>query len=58
MFFVVSYKNYHSLAGSVATGMMIFGIVFTLTILFMTICMKLYQKRVTDLEKDYEDDEA
>ncbi|MDD4843975.1 MAG: hypothetical protein PHU31_06565 [Anaerotignum sp.] len=55
IFFVSSYVKYHSILGSIATGVFIFISVFVLTILTLSLSMKLYQKRISKIETDCEE---
>lgn len=51
-FFISSYVKYGSLMGSIATGVIIFMSVFILTILTLTVTMKMYQKKISKMETD------
>lgn len=58
--FFISYRNYHKLVGSIATGIIMFLSVGALCFFALTLSSKLYKKRVKKLEEtdnDSEDDE-
>ena len=55
--FFVSYRNYHKLVGSIATGVIMFFSIGILCMIALTICSKIYQKRVQKLEEGEDDSE-
>ena len=55
IFSVSSYIKYDSLMGSVATGVIMFTSVFLLTLIALTVTMKMYQKKITKLETECEE---
>lgn len=59
-FFMISYKRYGALIGSVAAGAFMFMITFLLTIIALAGTAALYKKRVNELETeiDESDEEA
>ena len=50
--FSVSYRNYHKLIGSIATGIIMFVQVEILCLLALMIFSKIYKRRVQKLEED------
>lgn len=56
-FFLFSYKNYHKLIGSVATGAFTFFMTFVISLAALTISAKVYHKRVDQLEEDFDEKE-
>ena len=50
--FVVSYRNYHKLIGSIATGVIMFVQVEIVCLLALMIFSKIYKRRVQKLEED------
>ena len=50
--FVLSYKNYHKLEGSIAVGVFMFVLVEILCLLALMISSKMYKKRLQKLEED------
>lgn len=55
--FFISYRNYHKLVGSIATGIIMFFSIEILCFLALTLSSKIYQKRIQKLE-NIEDDSA
>lgn len=57
IWFVISYKNYHKLVGSIATGVIIFLCIGVLCFFALTISSKVYKNRLQKLEniEDAED---
>ena len=51
LWFSISYRNYHKLAGSIATGIIMFFSVGVLCFLALTLSSKLYKKRIQKLEE-------
>ena len=56
IWFVISYKNYHKLAGAIATGVIMFLCISVLCFFALTISSKVYKNRLQKLE-DIEDPE-
>ena len=56
IWFIISYKNYHKLAGAIATGIIMFLSIEVLCFLALTVSSKLYKNRLQKLE-DIEDAE-
>lgn len=54
VFFISSYLKYEKLLGSIATGIFIFGSIFVLTFISLTICSTIYKKRVKKIEDNCE----
>ena len=52
IWFSVSYRNYHKLIGSIATGIIMFVQVEILCLLALMISSKIYKRRVQKLEED------
>ena len=52
IWFSVSYRNYHKLIGSIATGIIVFVQVEILCLLALMISSKIYKRRVQKLEED------
>ena len=52
IWFGVSYRNYHKLIGSIATGIIMFVQVEILCLLALMISSKIYKRRVQKLEED------
>ena len=52
IWFGVSYRNYHKLIGSIATGIIMFVQVEILGLLALMISSKIYKRRVQKLEED------
>ena len=52
IWFGVSYRNYHKLIGSIATGIIMFVQVEILCLLALMIFSKIYKRRVQKLEED------
>ena len=52
IWFSVSYRNYHKLIGSIATGIIMFVQVEILCLLALMIFSKIYKRRVQKLEED------
>lgn len=52
IWFSVSYRNYHKLIGSIATGIIMFVQVEILCLLTLMISSKIYKRRVQKLEED------
>ena len=50
--FSVSYRNYHKLIGSIATGVIMFVQVEILCLIVLMISSKIYKRRVQKLEED------
>ena len=50
--FSVSYRNYHKLIGSIATGVIMFVQVEILCLIALMISSKIYKRRVQKLEED------
>lgn len=57
LWFIISYRNYHKLAGSIATGVIMFLSVGILCLIALTISSRLYKKRLQKLE-EIDDDSA
>ncbi len=57
MWFVTSYRNYHKLAGSVATFVFMFIFVFIPCFAILTVTTGFYKKRKNQMEKQAELDE-
>ncbi|MDD6069498.1 MAG: hypothetical protein PUC12_01610 [Clostridiales bacterium] len=55
IWFVISYNNYHKLAGSIATGVFMFLCTGFLCLAMLTISSRIYKKRVEKLEEIEED---
>lgn len=55
IWFFVSYRNYHKLVGSIATGIFMFFSIGILCFLALTFCSMLYKKRLQKLEDTDED---
>lgn len=55
IFFLVSYRNYGKLVGSIATGIFMFLFVFFSTAVVLTVSAAIYKKRVKKLESDEEE---
>ena len=53
-FFFFSYYKYAKLAGSIATGIMLFLEIFVLTLGLLSLCAFIYKKRVKKLESEEE----
>ena len=53
--FIVSYRNYHMLVGSVAKGIVLGALTFVLCFGALTWCTSLYKKRVNRLEQEGEE---
>lgn len=53
---VISYRNYHKLVGSIATGVIMFFSIEILCFLALTLTSKIYKKRLKKLEDDSEDE--
>ena len=56
LWFIISYRNYHKLAGSIATGVIMFFSIEILCFLALTLTSKIYKKRLKKLEDDSEDE--
>ncbi len=54
MFFISSYLRYQKLLGSIATGVIILGIVFALDFVGLTVFSAIYKKRVKKIEESCE----
>ena len=52
--FGISYKNYHKFVGSIATFLFMFIMVSSVCFIALSVCTKLYQKKVSNLEKEEE----
>ena len=52
IWFGVSYRNYHKLIGSIATGVIMFVQVEILCLIVLMISSKIYKRRVQKLEED------
>ena len=52
IWFSISYRNYHKLIGSIATGIIMFVQVEILCLLVLMIFSKIYKRRVQKLEED------
>lgn len=57
LYFGISYKNYHRFWSSIAIGIICFTGTFLLTFLALSVCSKLYKKRLLYLENKLEDDD-
>ena len=58
--FFISYRNYHKLVGSIATGIIMFLSVGVLCFFALTLSSKFYKKRIQkleDIDESTEDDE-
>ncbi|MDO5146452.1 MAG: hypothetical protein Q4D60_05585 [Eubacteriales bacterium] len=55
IWFIISYRNYHKLTGSVAAGVFMFLTVLVLCLAALTISSKMYKKRLQKLEELEED---
>ncbi len=55
--FIISYRNYHKLAGSIATGSIMFLCVGGLCFTALTVFSGVYKKRVKKLEEEVEESE-
>lgn len=55
VFFLVSYKRYGALIGSVAAGAFMFILVFVCTIICLTGAASMYKKRVRKLEEELDE---
>lgn len=51
LWFIISYRNYHKLAGSIATGIVMFLSVGILCLIALTLSSKAYKKRLQKLEE-------
>lgn len=51
LFFGASYFRYHKLLGSIATGIFLFFLVFTVTYCTLSACTSLHQKRLRAFEE-------
>ena len=49
LWFIISYRNYHKLAGSIATGVIMFFSIEILCFLALTLTSKIYKKRLKKL---------
>lgn len=49
---VATYREYHALAGSIATGIVYFSVVFSACFVALSFAMHLYKKRVNRLENE------
>ena len=56
LWFIISYRNYHKLVGSIATGVIMFFSIEILCFLALTLTSKIYKKRLKKLEDDSEDE--
>lgn len=50
--FILSYKNYHKLEGSIAVGVFMFVVVEVLCLIALVIFSKMYKNRLQKLEED------
>ena len=57
IWFVISYRNYHKLAGSIATGIIMFASIEILCLAALMISSRIYKKRLQKLEEIEEDSE-
>ncbi|MDO5135744.1 MAG: hypothetical protein Q4D55_06785 [Eubacteriales bacterium] len=55
LFFVISYMNFHKLAGSIATGVFMFLLVGVACITLLTGLANVYKRRVQRLEEEEDD---
>lgn len=55
LWFIISYRNYHKLAGSIATGIIMFVSIEVLCMLALTLTSSIYKKRLQKLEETDED---
>lgn len=53
--FIISYHNYHKLAGAIATGIVMFVMIEILCLVALTITSNIYKKRLQKLEDKDED---
>ncbi len=54
----LSYRNYHSLSGSLATAAVMALGVFVVTLAILTLCVKLYQRKKRRLEQQADQEET
>lgn len=57
VFFLVPYKRYGALIGSLAAGAFMFMFTFLLTIAALTGAAAMYKKRVNELEEEFDENE-
>ena len=57
IWFIIPYRNYHKLAGSIAAGIFMFAVVEIVCLVALTISSKIYKKRLQKLEDDSADDD-
>lgn len=56
VFFLATYLRYSKLAGSIATGVLMFVMFFTLAFIALTVSAVIYKKRVKKLDAEIEED--
>ncbi|MDO5135363.1 MAG: hypothetical protein Q4D55_04860 [Eubacteriales bacterium] len=56
LYFVISYRNFHNLIGSIATGIFMFLLVGVACVTLLTGLSKVYKKRLQRMEESQEDD--
>ena len=58
VWFTISYRNYHKLAGSIATGVFMFLVTGVLCGVALMVASNVYKKRLKKLEEDSPDENA
>lgn len=55
VFSISSYTKYHVLMGSIATGVIMFIIIFAITFFTLSLSVKMYHKKIRKMETDCEE---
>lgn len=55
---IMSYRNYHSIGGAVAVFIVFFFMIGIILSVTMCLCTAFYQRKRTQLEKEYEEESA